>query len=55
MLLIGEIARLVGQAFAYAVAQRRIGLLLLLLVAGAVVLLSVSVTTVAPVAIYPFL
>lgn len=55
MLLITEIGRLAVQAVGYAIAQRRIGLLVLLILAGLIVMLSATVTVAGPVAIYPFL
>lgn len=55
MLLISEVVRTVAHAIGYAIAQRRIGLLVILIAAGLVVLLSTTATTLAPVAIYPFL
>lgn len=55
MLLISEVLRVVAQTCGYAVSQRKIGLLVVVLVVGIIVAATATATVVAPVAIYPFL
>jgi hypothetical protein len=53
--LISELGRLLWQAIVFAIDQRKIGLLVALVLVGAIVALSAAATVVVPVAVYPFL
>lgn len=55
MLVIRELARALRDVVAYAVASRRVGLLVVIALVVLAVVLSATVTTVGPVAIYPLL
>lgn len=55
MLLISEVMRVLWNALTLAFRTKKVGLLLIVVVAGLFAVLAASVTVVAPVAIYPFL
>ncbi len=55
MLVIEEIGRVLGQILGFTIATRRILLLFVLVAAAVILVLSITVATMTPVAIYPFI
>lgn len=55
MLLVNEVLRVLGQTLRYALATRRVGIVVVIALTAVAVLLSFTVVKVAPVVFYPFL
>ncbi|MCU1498304.1 MAG: hypothetical protein JWM47_2257 [Acidimicrobiales bacterium] len=55
MLLIREVARVVRDVVCFALATRRLGIVVIVTLVAAILLLSATITTVGPVALYPLL